>query len=81
MTKSQRFAAMAARRGIEFARIGMRISVNGRNGKIVGSNHADNLDVRFDGYKHISNCHPTWETRYFADDGSVLASFCEGETR
>ena len=80
MTKTERFAEMASRRGIECAHIGMRVSVKGRSGVIVGSNDANNLNVIFDGQKHAVNCHPTWETRYFSVDGSVLASY-EGETR
>lgn len=70
---------MKRTRGIDFARIGMMIEVDGSIGTIVGMNSRANLDVVFaNQLKHgkaSQNCHPTWKTRYFAEDGTVIADY------
>jgi hypothetical protein len=73
----QCFERVTESRGISFARIGMKISVAGQIGKIVGANSSMNLDVDFIGDGTKSNCHPTWETIYFDDNNAVLKSFCK----
>lgn len=62
-------------RGIDFARIGMRIEMNGRFGIIKGMNGSCNLDVKFDGNKHTSNVHPTYKIKYYGEDGEVIKDF------
>jgi len=72
---SRGFDNMKTNRGIEFAFIGMAISVNGKRGVIVGSNGSLNLNVYFDGVIH--NCHPHWKTVYYDNMGIVIKSFME----
>ncbi len=60
-------------RGIPFARIGMRVLVDGKPGAIVGHNDSANLDVLFDGDRHASNCHPGWMVVYLDDGGNPIA--------
>jgi len=79
-TKADQFVADMKRcRGIDFARIGMQIEVDGDMGTIVGMNSSANLDVRFVNElkygKHTHNCHPTWETCYFDAEGKVIADY------
>ncbi|ELG7184017.1 TPA: hypothetical protein ACP3ZG_000568 [Pseudomonas aeruginosa] len=79
-SKAERFIAdMIKHRGIEFARIGMMVEVDGNIGTIEGMNSSANLDVRFTNRlklgKHVHNCHPTWKVKYFDQDGKVLAHF------
>lgn len=45
------------------AKRGMRVSIEGRLGTIV-SFLGQYLGVRFDGEKHASKCHATWEVVY-----------------
>lgn len=72
---AEQFERMKIARGIEFAWQGMKIQVGDRKGTIVGSNSSHNLDVVFDGTWHAANCHPWYETVYFANDGNVLADY------
>ena len=67
-------------RNIPFAYQGMRISVCGKMGTIVGSNSSCNLDVVYDGNWHTNNCHPWYETVYYDRDGSVIADYRKGVT-
>lgn len=81
-TKAQQFQADMIRcRGIEFARLGMMVDVDGDLGTIVGMNSSANLDVRFANQlkygKHVHNCHPTWKVKYFDEAGAVIAHFDE----
>lgn len=62
---------------IPFAYQGMRIEVAEKMGTIVGSNSCCNLDVVFGGRWHAENCHPWWETRYFAEAGNVIKDYRE----
>ncbi len=62
---------------LPFIKRGMRISMHDKTGTIT---HADyELRVRFEGQKHSSRCHPTWEMIYYAEDGSVLADFTKNK--
>jgi len=72
------FQRTAEYRGVPFARLGMRITVAGDPGRIVGKNSSANFDVMFDGGPHsglVLNCHPNWQTRYFDARGELLADF------
>jgi hypothetical protein len=71
----QRFLDTAKYRGVPFARIGMRVTVDGKWGTIVGNNDSANFNVIFDGSDAPLNCHPNWMMTYYADDGTVLAEF------
>ena len=80
MTKAEQFVADMKRcRGIDFARLGMQVEVAGDIGTIVGMNSSANLDVVFSNQqkygKGKSNCHPNWETRYFDENGVVIADY------
>lgn len=79
-TKAEQFQAEMLRvRGIEFARLGMMVEVNGHMGTIEGMNGNANLDVRYTNQlKHgprLHNCHPTWNVKYFDEAGIVIAHF------
>lgn len=79
-SKADQFVADMKRcRGIDFARIGMQVEVDGDLGTIVGMNSSANLDVKFVNQlkygKQAHNCHPTWETRYFDAAGMVIADY------
>lgn len=65
-------------RNIEFARLGMKVEVNGELGTIEGMNQSGNLAVRFSSeHKHsgLHNCHPTWRVKYFDEEGALIAHF------
>lgn len=79
-TKAEQFIADMIRcRSIEFARVGMMVEVDGEMGTILGMNIRANLSVRMTNQlkhgKHAHNCHPTWNVKYFDDDGKVIAHF------
>lgn len=80
LTKAERFIDdMITGRGIEFARIGMAVEVDGGMGTIEGMNSSANLNVRFTNQlkygKHLHNCHPTWNVKYYDAEGKVIAHF------
>jgi hypothetical protein len=50
---------------------GMRCEVDGKPGVVVGGNSACNLNVKFEGWKNVSNCHPYWRMKIFNEDGSI----------
>ena len=82
-TKAQQFIDDMIRcRGIEFARLGMMVEVDGDLGTIVGMNRSANLDVQFANQlkrgNGAKNCHPTWRTKYFDASGAVIAHFDDG---
>ena len=64
-------------RGLDFIKPGMCIMVDGDMGTVKGANKSANLDVVFDGDNQPMNCHPTWETVYYGDNGEVIADFTE----
>lgn len=79
-SKASRFQEDMTRvRGIEFARLGMMVEVNGEMGTIEGMNANANLDVRYTNQlKHgsrLHNCHPTWNVKYFDENGAMIAHF------
>lgn len=62
-------------RGIPFAKLGMRLTVDGKSGVIVGANCSGNLDVIFDGTDYPMNCHPWWRVTYFDESGNILKEY------
>ena len=75
MSKTTQFRDMTRRRNIEFARVGMLVTVDGCPGRITGSNYSDNLNVTFIGDRFSTNCHPHWKITYFDTDGSVIKKY------
>lgn len=73
----KQFERIKKARSIEFAFQGMRISIRGKMGTIVGGNNSLNLDVVMDDNWYISNCHPWWETVYYDDNGHIVADYRE----
>ena len=68
-------AYVRERRNMPFIKRGMKVGVNGKMGKVTSGNASGNLNVLFDGTNHPVNCHPTWRTRYFDDEGNVIADY------
>ena len=68
-------AYVKERRNLPFVKRGMRVCVEGRWGRITGGGASGNLNVRFDGDKFSSNCHPWWRIQYFDKDGKVIQEF------
>ncbi len=78
----ERFLSVADSRGLPFARIGMRVEVEGEPGVLVGANDSANFDVFFTAGKlqgQTGNCHPHYEMKYFGQDGTVLADFTRSQ--
>ncbi|TKI08643.1 hypothetical protein [Martelella alba] len=83
MNKPDKFIEdMKRARGIDFARIGMMVEVDGDLGTIIGMNSSANLDVVFANQlkygKQAYNCHPTHQIRYFDAKGRVIADYTSG---
>lgn len=79
-SKAEQFQTQMIRnRGIEFARLGMMVEVDGDMGTITGMNDSANLNVRFTNQlkygKGTHNCHPTWRVKYFDEAGTLIAHF------
>lgn len=77
------FMRTANYRGVPFARIGMRVEVEGHAGVIVDKNDSANFDVLFTEGKHagaVCNCHPHWMFKYFDDDGQLIREYRDGRT-
>lgn len=84
LSKAQQFQEDMIRcRDIEFARLGMMVEVDGDMGTIQGINASANLDVLFSNQlkygKRSHNCHPTWNVKYFDENGTLIAHFDENE--
>jgi hypothetical protein len=58
-------------RGIPPVKKGMRCSVNGEAGAIVGGNSSANFNVRFNDSNKVLNCHPYWKFQIFTETGAV----------
>lgn len=63
------------RRFMPFLKRGMQVEVNEKLGVVTAGNSSGNINVRFEDVRFSINCHPKWETRYFAKDGSVIADY------
>ena len=78
----ERFERVRGYRNLPFAYIGQRVILHSKSrgdlcGIICGSNHAQNLDILFDGQSWTENCHPYYQLDYLGPDGEVVASFRE----
>lgn len=69
------FERVKKNRSIPFAFQGMRVEVDGKPGFITGGNMSGNIDVLFDGWEHVSNCHPHWDIKYFDRKKNVVAEY------
>ena len=59
-----KFRRIAEMRGMPHsARVGMRVTVDGKPGVLVGANDSANFDVRFEG-GGVGNCHPGWRMEF-----------------
>lgn len=58
-------------RGLPELKKGMKVTVNGKPGKVWGGNQSANLNIKMDDGP-VFNCHPYWRMRIFADDGSII---------
>jgi hypothetical protein len=72
-TDKDSFDDMIKYRGVEFAYMGMRVTVDGKPGVITGSNSSANFNVLMDGNDFTYNCHPYWKMDYFDSDGNMIA--------
>jgi len=71
---SDEFLRNAEYRNIPFAYCGMKVSVNGRFGVIIGHNSSANLDILFDDGTNGS-CHPNWKMTYYKASGEIIKQF------
>lgn len=71
----EHFNSMKQARGIDFVYQGMKVTVDGRSGIIIGANYSQNLDVCFDSEWWPSNVHPHWRVKYFDQAGNVVAEY------
>lgn len=78
MARLAAFAETAQKRGVPFARIGMRVDVDGRRGWIVNKNDSANFEVLFE-TGAAGSCHPHWKMKYFDRDGRLLYDSDAGE--
>jgi hypothetical protein len=58
----------------------MAVDVDGKRGVVTGGNTAMNIQVRFEGQRHSCNCHPTWETTYYDQNGTIMAEYKQQAT-
>jgi hypothetical protein len=64
-------------RGLDFIEKGMKVECYGRMGIVISGNNSGNINVKFDGEKYLSNCHPMSCIKYFDKDGKIIKSFDE----
>lgn len=64
-------------RNMPWIKRGMRVSVDGEEGRVVGGCDGGNIAVKFPDRRHVANCHPKWETVYYDKQGSVIADYRE----
>jgi hypothetical protein len=69
------FDSVCLKRGITFAKQGMKVNINGKFGTVLGGNSHSNLDVLFDGQECSSNCHPHWEITYYDDHKNIIMDY------
>lgn len=71
----QNFDYLKTYRGMPWIKRGMVVEVSGRRGVVTSGGSLGNVNVRFDGSKRISNCHPHWETVYYDESGNIVADY------
>ena len=59
-------------------RVEQRIMADGHTGTVVRSKSSDQyVHILMDGAKHPKRAHPTWETVYYNEDGTIAADYRE----
>jgi len=71
---------ICAARDIPAVTKGMRCSSDGRFGEIVGGNHSQNFNVKFDDNGDIGNCHPYWRFQIYTSTGGLYYDHEQGIT-
>lgn len=59
-------------RGLPQIKKGYPCTVDGKSGRVWGGNSAANLNVKFDGQRGVSNCHPYWRMRITDENGNTI---------
>ncbi len=59
-------------RGLPPIKKGFPCIVDGRAGRVWGGNSAANLNVKFDGQRGVSNCHPYWRMTIYDKAGNLV---------
>lgn len=62
-------------RGLTFIEKGMKVKCYGKYGIITGGNSSGNIDVKFEGQKYSSNCHPMSCIIYYDKDGNIIIEY------
>jgi len=57
-----------------FVKQGMTVDMNGKRGNLTSGN-VGYVQVRFEGQRRSSRCHPQWEMTYYGQDGSVVMDY------
>jgi len=73
-TCPKQFERVKKNRNIDFCYQGMRIVQGGKEGFVCGGNYSGNIDVLFDGWNCVSNCHPHWNIKYY-DKGNLVKKY------
>lgn len=73
--ETEAFANLREYRRVPWLKLGMRVVVAGRPGRVVGHDSSANLRVLLDGSDAVWSAHPHSEVTYLADDGSVIAAY------
>lgn len=76
---SDQFKSMCEYRKIPFAYCGMKVTIGGEEGYIVGHNESANLNVLFLQGKYKGqtlSCHPHSEVVYYDKDGNIVNFIC-----
>ncbi|MFX3616112.1 MAG: hypothetical protein ACE3JK_01100 [Sporolactobacillus sp.] len=65
------------KRNMPWLKCGMKVEVNGKLGTVTGGNESLNINVQFEKEenKRSGNCHPKWKTRYFDNQGNMIADY------
>lgn len=65
-------------RGVPKVTKGMKCSVDGRSGSIVGGNSSANFNVRMDDTGRVYNCHPYYKMQIFTETGLLYYDHEQG---
>jgi hypothetical protein len=68
-------ARVAINRGVPNVKMGMKVNIDGRIAVLIGADCNCNFELMDTEEFCIIHAHPTWETTYYSDDGSVIYEF------
>lgn len=63
-------------RGMPWIKRGMVADMNGKRGRVTAG-AGGGVNIRFDGEKHSSPCHPHWEMTYYDAEGNIIKDYKE----